>query len=252
MIKLNDNERIDKVNDGITIIQRTDGLTYGTDALLLASYINSKNKKCIEFGTGTGIISLLMLQREKARRIYGIENQEDFATITQKNASINSFDTQLTVINKDVRNVKQSDIDGEADIIFTNPPYMKKDAGISSATDKKNIARREIYGEIFDFCQAAKKLLKFGGKFYCVYRPDRLAELIYSLKSNTLEPKRMTFIHPHTDSAPSLVLVEARLGGGEELNITRPLIIYTDPSHTKYTDDMTYIYENGIFPSKRY
>ena len=252
MIMLNDNERLDKVNDGITIIQRTDGLTYGTDALLLASYINTKNKKCIELGTGTGIISLLMLQRSKASRIHGIEIQEDFATLTKRNAAINSFDTQLTVINKDVREVTQSDVDGEADIIFTNPPYMKNGAGLSSATDEKNIARREIFGSIFDFCQAAKKLLKFGGKFYCVYRPDRLAELIYSLKGNSLEPKRMTFIHPHVDSAPSLVLVEARRGGGEELNITRPLIMYTDATHTDYTEDMAYIYNNGNFPSKRY
>ena len=252
MYNINDNERIDIVNDGITLIQRTDGLTYGTDALLLSSFIDSKNKKCVEFGSGTGIISLLMLQRNKARKIYAYEIQPDFASLTMRNAEINNFQDRLTVLSKDVRDASQGDTEGDVDIVFTNPPYMKNGAGIASNTDEKNIARREIFGGIFDFCASAKKLLKYGGKFYCVYRPDRLAELIYSLKSNSLEPKKFTFIHPYHDEAPSLVLIEARYGGGEELHITRPLCIYSDKDHKNYTDDINYIYEQGNFPYKRF
>ena len=252
MYIIKDNERIDKVNDGITLIQRTDGLTYGTDALLLSSFINSKSKKCAEFGSGTGIISLLMLQRKKASNIFAFEIQSDFAELTKRNAAINNLTDELNVICKDVREASQVDTEGEVDIIFSNPPYMKNGAGLSSNTDEKNIARREVFGGIFDFCSSAKKLLKFGGRFYCVYRPDRLAELIFSLKSNSLEPKKMTFVHPHHDSPPSLVLVEARLGAGEELKISRPLYIYTDKEHTSYSPDMQYIYENGNFPHSRF
>ncbi|MBQ2863150.1 MAG: methyltransferase [Clostridia bacterium] len=252
MHTLKENERQDKVNDDITLIQRTDGLTYGTDALLLSAYINASRKKCVEFGSGTGIISLMMLARNKAKVVYAYEVQKEFANLTYRNAIINCCSEKLKVINKDIREANVPDIQEEADIVFSNPPYMKNGAGLTSATDEKNIARREVFGSIFDFCAAAKRLLKYGGKFYCVYRPDRLAELIHSLKSNSLEPKKMTFVHPHADSSPSLVLLESRLGGGEELKITRPLIIYEDKTHTDYTCDMQYIYDNGNFNFERF
>ena len=252
MHTLKENERKDNVNDDITLIQRTDGLTYGTDALLLSAYINANNKRCVEFGSGTGIISLMMLARNKAKVVYAYEVQKEFAELTRRNALINSYSDRLIVINKDIREASQTDIHNEADIVFSNPPYMKNGAGLTSATDEKNIARREIFGTIFDFCSAAKRLLKYSGKFYCVYRPDRLAELIYSLKSNSLEPKKLTFVHPNEDCSPSLVLVESRLGGGEELKVTRPLIIYKDKTHTCYTSDMQYIYDNGNFNFERF
>ena len=45
-------ERCDYVNDNLKLIQETDGLTFGTDALLLAGYINGHHKHGCEFGSG--------------------------------------------------------------------------------------------------------------------------------------------------------------------------------------------------------
>ena len=53
-------ERLDYVNEKITLIQKKNGLTFGTDAFLLAAYIKeNKRARAAELGTGTGIISLL-------------------------------------------------------------------------------------------------------------------------------------------------------------------------------------------------
>lgn len=251
-IDLLQNETVNTVNDNITLISRTDGLSFGTDAFMLASYIDSKNKKCAELGSGTGIISLLLLQREKACEIYAYEIQEDFAKLTERNAQLNGMSDRIHVISDDIRNASQADTEGDVDIVFTNPPYMKKGSGLSNNTNEKNIARHEIFGDINDFCKAAKRLLKFGGKFYCVYRPDRLIDLLSSMRSSNIEPKKLTFIHPDSDSAPSLVLVMGTHGAGKELTVTRPLYIYKDKTHKEMTDDANYIYENGIFPEKRY
>ncbi len=251
-IQLQENERIDTVNEGIKLIQRTDGLTYGTDALLLSAYVNAIGKITVEFGSGTGIISLLLLHRNKAEHIYAYEIQDAFASLTHRNADINGLSEHITVINKDIRDAKSSDIPREADILITNPPYMNNKAGLKCSSDEKNIARREVCGSIADFCSSAKRLLKHGGRFYCVYRPDRLVELIFSMRSNSIEPKRMTFVHADYDSAPSLVLIEGRLGAGVELKVTRPLVIYTSKQHTTYTEDTAYIYKTGSFPEERF
>jgi tRNA1(Val) A37 N6-methylase TrmN6 len=93
--------------------------------------------------------------------------------------------------------------------------------------------------------------LRFGGRFYCVYRPDRLIDLIAALRNSKLEPKRMTFVHADSVTAPSMVLLEAVSGGKCSLRITPPLLVYRD-SETRprlYSEDMQSILESGHFPA---
>ena len=115
---------------------------------------------------------------------------------------------------------------------------------------KKGIARHEIFGGINDFCLTAKRLLKYGGSFVAVYRPDRLTDLISAMRQSSLEPKRITFVHADCDSESSMVLVEGKSGGKSGMILTPPLLIYKDNEHKEYTSDMNYIMENGSFPKK--
>lgn len=239
-------ERCDFVNDNLNLIQDTEGLTFGTDALLLAGYIGARYKSGCELGAGSGIISMLLLTRNKLQKCVALEVQSEYATLTQRNAELNSLTHKMTVVNSDIRDYKS---DEEFDLVFTNPPYMKTTSGKENLLDKKNIARHEVHGNIDDFCKYGRKLLKFGGCFAAVYRPDRLIDLISAMRSNDLEPKRMTFVHADVAAEPSMVLVEAKAGGKCGLNLTKPLIIYTDKSHKDYSEDMNYIMENGSFPS---
>ena len=240
-------ERCDFVNDSLRLIQKTEGLTFGTDALLLAGFIDGKYRLGCELGSGSGIISLLLLTRDKLRECVGVEVQEEYAELTKKNAELNGLSDRLRAVCSDVREYKaQSDFD----LVFTNPPYMKADSGKSCSLDKKNVARHEIHGDIGDFLASAKRLLKFGGSFAAVYRPDRLCDLIYEMRKNGVEPKRITFVHADSGSESSMALVEGRRGGKSGLMLTPPLIIYSDGNHSEYTEDMKYIMENGAFPKK--
>lgn len=239
-------ERCDFVNDDLRLIQQTDGLTFGTDALLLAGYINGKYKYGCEFGSGSGIISMLLLTRRKLDACVALEVQKEYADLTARNASLNGLDGRMSSVHADVREYVS---DCEFDIIYTNPPYMKTDSGKQNRLQKKNIARHEVCGDIRDFCEAARKMLKFGGCFAAVYRTDRLIDLISAMRESKLEPKRLTLVHADTESEPSMALIEGRAGGKAGLLVTRPLIIYKDKSHGEYSQDMKYIMENGSFPS---
>ena len=239
-------ERHDYVNDNITLIQDTDGLTFGTDALLLAGYISGKYKLGCEFGGGSGIISLLLLARDKLENAVVLEVQDSYAKLIQKNAEINGLSHRLSSVCADVRDYRP---EKEFEIIYTNPPYMKTDSGKSCAMSKKQIARHEVCGDISDFCRAARKMLKFGGSFAVVYRHDRLCDLMFAMRRSDIEPKRATFVYADTRSEPSMVLMEGKAGGKSGMLITRPLIIYSDTDHSEYSDDMKYIMENGCFPA---
>lgn len=245
---LRNDERIDRVNENILLIQKQDGLTFGTDALLLAAFVKCSPKSvALDFGAGTGIISFLCAARKKFKKIYAIETQADFVDIIQRNIELNNFTEKVFAVHKDVRELNYNDLGCEADVIFSNPPYMRADSGMINKHDCKSIARHEILGNIADFCSAASKNLKHGGLFYAVYRPERLTELLYAMRAAKIEPKRLCTVHPDVDSSPSLVLVEGKKGAAAEIKITKPLVMYTDYQHKNYTEDFSYIYENGCF-----
>ena len=226
-LKCYDDERIDYVNEKITLIQKKDGLTFGTDAFLLASYVKKAPRlRAAELGTGTGIISLLLAARDKLSSIYAIEVQKSFFELTARNIENNVLSDKITPLFADIRNVRPSDVCGELDVVFSNPPYMKTTSGKRNEDDGKYIARHEVMGDIGDFCAAAARLLKFGGHFYVVYRPDRLSELMAALQKHTLEPKAMTFVHADVQSEPSMVLIDATKGGKPSMKISAPLILH--------------------------
>ena len=83
-----------------------------------------------------------------------------------------------------------------------------------------------------------------------MYRPDRLEDLLVSMRICSIEPKRMTFIHADADMPPSIVLIEGKRGASASMRVTPPLILYKDKEHTCYSDDYLYICDHGIFPDK--
>ena len=247
-MQLGESERIDYVNDKLSLIQNTEGLTFGTDALLLAGYIGRGYKVGTELGGGTGIISMLLRTREKVERVYAVEVQEEYAELMRRNFEYNNL-TSIEAVAADVREYK---CPVECDLVYTNPPYMKATSGYSNRSSKKNLARHEVMGDIGDFMQAAKRLLAWGGDLAVVYRPDRLIDLLAAMRDAAIEPKVITLVMSDAKSAPSLALVLGRRGGKPALRMTAPLILYTDESHKEYSDDMKYILECGIFPEKYY
>lgn len=249
MTELYEGERIDEVNDKIRLIQKTDGLTFGTDALLLAGYIGRGAKTGLELGAGSGIISFLLLTREKLAHATALEVQADYAALTRRNAELNSLISRMEILNTDLRDYRSGEI---FDIVYTNPPYMTVSGGAENITSAKNIARHEVMGNIEDFCRCAASSLKYGGKFAVVFRPDRLTALLSAMAKYKLEAKRITFVHADTDSESSMVLIEAKRGGKCDAKLTAPLIIYRDREHKEYTPDMNYIMEHGSFPDKFY
>ncbi|MBE6596707.1 MAG: SAM-dependent methyltransferase [Ruminococcaceae bacterium] len=244
-------ERIDEVNEKIRLIQKKDGLTFGTDAYLLAAYMKpQKNGRAAELGSGTGIISLLLAARERFSEIHAFEVQQDFAELSERNAALNSLDNMISVHRADVRDVRPEDVGGELDVVFSNPPYMLVSSGKANLSDAKNIARHEVFGGIGDFCAAAKRMLKFGGKFYCVWRPDRLTALLSALAENKLELKKMTFVHADTNAKPSMVLISATKGGAPSLEVTPPLILHENfrgESARELTERAQRIYDTMSF-----
>ncbi len=244
-------EKTIAVNDDLTLSQNVNGLTFGTDAYLLAAFAKGGMKKtCADLGSGTGIIPLLCAQRKKFNKIYACEIQESFVSLIEKNAIQNNAEDVIIPICSDIRDLKASDIGCELDVVISNPPYMKADSGKRNLYDEKFIARHEVFGNINDFCACAYRLLKHGGRFYTVWRPDRLCDIMYALRQNRLEPKKMIFVHATCESKPSMVLIHAVKGASSGMILSRPLILHDsteDAKLAKLSKDASLIYESCSF-----
>ncbi len=245
-----ESERLDVINENLRLIQKKNGLVFGTDAYMLSAYVDKKpGSVAAELGCGTGVASLLLLTKGKASFVHAFEVQEAFSELTERNARLNALDGKLKIYRADIRDVSAGDVGCECDLVICNPPYMTTDCGKRNLNDEKYIARHEVYGGIKDFCLSARRLLKSGGSFYCVYRPDRLAELFSAMKMCSIEPKLMTLIHGDGKSRASMVLVKAKKDGGESLTVTRPLFIYrrSEGGPREMTDDAKLVYDTCSF-----
>lgn len=258
-MELRENETLHEVNEHIKLIQNPDGLTFGTDAYLLSAFVRPKGRSvAVDLGSGTGIIPLLCLARNKAARFTAVEIQPSFCDLITRNAALNGMADRLTALHTDVRDIKADTVGGEVDIVTSNPPYMAPASGARNETDEKYVARHEVCGGITDFCAAAGRLLKHGGRFYCVFRPERLADLFTGLRAAHLEPKRMTLVQATYAATPSVVLVEAVKYAAPSLLVTPPLCLWeANPEKPEkpaepmvQTADAAYIYEHCGFPAR--
>lgn len=253
------NETLHEVNEHIRLIQRADGLTFGTDAYLLSAYVRPRKQAvAVDLGSGTGIIPLLCLARNKATRFTAVEVQADFCGLIARNATLNGMSDRLVPLCSDVRELTAASLGGECDLVTANPPYMAPDSGARNQTHEKYIARHEVLGTVRDFCAAAGRLLKHGGRFCCVFRPERLGDLFDGLREAHLEPKRMTMVQATSAAVPSMVLLEAVKYAAPSLLVTPPLCLWeADPARPekpaqpmKATSDSAFVYENCGFPAR--
>ena len=251
------NLRRDAVNEQISLTQLKSGLTFGTDAYLLSAYVRTKrNAVAVDLGSGTGIIPLLCLARNKAKRFFAVEIQDVFCDLITQNAAENGMADKLVTLPCDLRELTADRLGGEVDIVTANPPYMSATAGARNESDEKYLARHEVNGTIYDFCATAGRILKHGGRFYCVFRPERLTDLMDAMRKAHLEPKRMTTVQATCAAIPSMVLVEAVKYAAPSLCVTPPLCLWEADKDVPSKPDprmiqtavAAYVYDNCAFP----
>lgn len=234
--------RIDDLQcKGYKIIQDTDGFCFGMDAVLLANYAAENIKKgtsVADFGSGTGIISILLAAKTEAFKIYGIEIQKEVADMSKESVSLNGLEDRVEIINVDIKNIKNTLKQDSLNYVVSNPPYMN--SGLKNRDEAKLISRHEIKCNFKDIASAAAYSLKTAGKFYLIHRSERLAEILAELRSKNLEPKRIRFIYPYKDKESNLFLLEAIKGARCAMKVERPLIVYEDVN--KYTKEIHEIY----------
>ena len=241
---------MEKINDlvgydNLKIYQNDDWFKFSLESVLLPNFvtINPKTKNILDLCTGNAPIPLILSTRTKAN-IIAVEIQKDIFDLAIKTININNLNSQIKIINDDIKNIKNQYESDYFDIITVNPPYFKATKlSIKNEDLHKTIARHEYMITIEDIVKISKKLLKNNGRLAIVHRTERFFEIIDLLKENNLMPKKIQFIHPKQDSESNLFMIEAVKNGKEGATFLSPLYIHNDDG--SYRDKILKIFQRN-------
>lgn len=235
-VVINENERIDDLQcQGLKVISNPEVFCFGMDAVLLANYAKAKpGQKVLDMGTGNGIIPVLMAGKCQGVHFTGLELQALSYDLAVRSTRLNNLTEKINMVQGDIKEASLMFGGASFDIITVNPPYINENHGMLNPSSSKAIARHEIMCTLEDVVREASKILKYRGSLYMVHRPNRLAEIICTLRAHRLEPKELVMVHPYAQKEANIVLISAVKDGNAFLKVKPPLIIYEKDG--KYTE----------------
>lgn len=219
-INLFEGEKLEDLElNNLKIIQSNFYYRFSSDSVLLSNFV-SKNEKgtIVDLGCGSGIIAILLSQKTAAKKIIGIEIQNELFSMAQRSVDYNNLNDKIEILNADLRSAHKLLGNEIADAVVFNPPYEKSNQSLSPNECEAN-CNAELNARLKEFVFCASKLLKFGGSCYAVIKAKRLADLIFSLKENNIEPKEMVLVVRGGKEA-DIALIKAKKGGKSGLKIT--------------------------------
>lgn len=185
------------------------GFPLSTDSMALAGFVRlPKAAQVLDLGAGCGTLGMMLCARQADCAVTGIELDENAHKTALKNAQANDICSRLKSICADIATVDRLVKPGSFHACISNPPYFT--GGPQSKTVP--LARQEILCSMDCLFKAAAWALKYGGDFFLVHRPERLAELFSCACHHGLEPKRLQLLRHRADGPVSLVLVQCRKG----------------------------------------
>ena len=230
--------------EGLKIIQRPDMFNFSLDSTILAYFvtINKTVKKIIDLGCGNAYIPIFLTLRTTAL-IHGVEIQEESFNLGKRSVELNNLTNQITLFNADMKEIHKTLGVAKYDVVTSNPPYFKyTDQSLTNVTDYLTIARHEVHITLDEVVHTANILLKDGGTFAMVHRVDRLMDILESFRKHHIEPKKLLFVYPKTNSEEALVVFiegnKSKKQGG--LKILPPLYVYNE--NNQYTKEILKIF----------
>jgi len=225
---MREDERMDDLQlAGLRILQKKSGFRFGMDAVLLADFARVEERdRAADFGTGTGILPLLLAGRGRGAHFDAFELQPDMADMAKRSVQLNGLTERIAVHNGPVEQADSVVQPGTLDVIICNPPYGVPGTTLLNPNAALSTARHQTEAGLTEWFRMAYRLLRGKGRFNMIYPAPRMLEAMTALAKARLEPKRFRLIYPCADKPANLVLIEAMKDAKAMLHPEPPLIVY--------------------------
>ena len=222
---------MEKLHNGFTLELCPGAFPLSTDSVALSDFVRlSKNATVLDLGAGCGTLGLMLCAKDANCHVTGIEiRQEDHETALF-NAAQNNISDRLESICADLASVPSLLKPGSYSCCISNPPYFS--GGFQS--EKTPLARRDDLCPPEVLMRSAAWALKYGGDFFLVHKPEKLAELCAAGNKHGLEAKRLLLLRHRPGSPVALILLQLRKGAKPGLIWEEEILFHEDGSPTDY------------------
>lgn len=222
---------MEQLHNGFTLDVPTGAFPLSTDSIALADFVKlPRNARVLDLGSGCGTLGLLLCANRSDCTVTGVELDGLAHNAALKNIADNGLQPRLSSICADLSSIPSFLQPGSFSCCISNPPYFT--SGPQSKTVP--LARQEDTCTMDALFTAAAWALKYGGDFFLVHRPERLAELFSSASSHGLEPKRFCLLRHRSNGPVALVLVGCRKGANPGLVWEEECLYDADGTPTQY------------------
>ncbi len=222
---------MERLQNGYTLQIPTGAFPLSTDSMALAAFAKlPKQAKVLDIGSGCGTLGLLLCARYADCAVTGVEIDIAAHEGALDNANRNGLDSRLTSICADMCQIPQLITPGSFHCCLSNPPYYPQEP----ASKTLPVARQGTNCGLDELFQGAAWALRYGGDFYLVHKPERLAQICATAAAHKLEPKRLLLLRHKAGDPVSLILLQCRKGGKPGLIWEEESLYCADGTPTDY------------------
>ena len=215
--------------NGFTLNIPAGAFPLSTDSMALAHFTKlPRSSRVLDLGSGCGTLGLLLCAGDENCHVTGIELDETAHAAALDNICRNVLAGRMESICADLRSIALPT--GSFQICISNPPYFTG----GPASRENPLARREDHCSPAELFSAAAKALKYGGDFYLVHKPERLAELIACGANENMEAKRLLLVRHRLGGEITLILLQFRKGGKPGLIIEEEALFNNENKPTDF------------------
>ena len=224
--------------NGLTLTLCDGAFPLSTDSMLLSYFVRlPKQASVLDLGSGCGTLGLLLCSKDANCRITGVELDAKAHQEALENIRRNRLSSRMESICADLRSVSDRFSAGSFSCCISNPPYFSEGAASRSLPN----ARQELSCTPEDLFRCGSSLLKFGGDFFLVHKPERLADLIATAAKYRLEAKRLCLVRHKEGSPVNLILLQLRKGAKPGLQWEEIILHRADGSPTSLYQEIYHI-----------
>ena len=214
-----------------TVFQDCCAMKVGTDGVLLGAWAEAyKRNNVLDVGTGTGLIALMIAQRNTNATIDAIDIDEGCVMQAKRNVFESPFSNRVDVQKSSFQDFAARN-DNKYDLIVSNPPYFHN--SLKSPNLHRNYARHTDSLSFYEIISDGVSLLTESGSISLILPYEFKTSVLMHAKTVGLFAKRITNVFPLPHKPAKRILIE--FGMSDTECVENNLIV--ELSRHKYTDE---------------
>jgi len=188
-----------------TVQQSQAAFKVGTDACLLGAWVNvEKAQHILDIGTGTGLIALMLAQRNAEAMVTGLEIDQKSAAEARLNFEHSPWNDRLGMIHASLEEFSNSSA-VRFDHIVSNPPYFVNSTPNSNS--RKDRTRHQSHLPLEHLFQSAYTLATDSAQLSLVLPSDQYTIICETAKRASWFLMKEAFVKPLPEKPHNRVLL---------------------------------------------